>query len=186
MKSIHALPVTLLALAAVAPLAARAQTQAAGLWEHTFTMKAQGGEMEAALAQIQQQIAAMPPEQRKSTEAMLASRGVKVGAQIKTLQFCLSKEQAAKPAEPRVTAGCTQSDLQRGGNTVKYKFACTQPQPVSGEGQVSCAGDKACTDQSNLTTQFAGKPQQMAVDMSGKWLGADCGDVKPAGALPNT
>jgi len=178
-------PLLLTAAMMLSAACAQAQTQAPGLWEHSFTMKSQGGEMERAQAEMHKQMAAMPPEQRQKMEAMMASRGVKMGASGTSLKFCLSKEQAAKPAEPRMTGDCTQSDVKRSGNTMSYKFACTKPQPVSGEGQVSYVSDKAYNGTSSMTTQVKGQPQQMTMEMSGKWLAADCGDVKPVGALPN-
>ena len=181
MKLNHALPVTLLLLTGIG---VQAQTQAPGLWEHSFTMSSQGGEMEKAQAEMQKQLAAMPPAERQKIEAMMASRGVKTGAQGTTVKFCLTPEQAAKPAEPRMAGDCTQSDVQRSGNTMKYKFSCTKPQQVSGEGQVSYAGNKAYTGKSTMTSQAAGMPQQMTMTMAGKWLGAECGDVKPVGARP--
>lgn len=51
---------------AVAPVAlacmgASAQTMKPGLWEHSFTMKSQSGKMEQGMAELQKQIAAMPP-----------------------------------------------------------------------------------------------------------------------------
>ncbi|MES3015719.1 MAG: DUF3617 domain-containing protein [Pseudomonadota bacterium] len=181
MKLIHALPATLMALTAIG---AHAQTQAPGLWEHRFTMTSQGGEMEKAQAEMQKQLAAMPPAERKKIDDMMASRGVKMGTQGATVKFCLTPEQAAKPAEPRMAGDCTQSDIQRSGSTMKYKFSCTKPQQVSGEGQVSYAGDKAYSGMSTMTSQAAGMPQQMTMTMAGKWLGAECGDVKPVGARP--
>ena len=169
---------------ALSGFGAQAQTQAPGLWEHSFTMKSDDAKMEKAMAEMQKQLAAMPPEQRKQMEWAMASRGVKMGAGGSSVKVCITKEEAAKPPEARMTGDCKQSDVQRSGNTMKYKFTCTQPQQISGDGQVSFVGDKAYSGKSNVTTQVNGQPQQMTMDMSGKWLGADCGDVKPAGALP--
>ena len=46
-----------------------------GLWE--ITNKVGGNaQLDAARAQMQQQLAAMPPEQRKQMEAMMAQRGM--------------------------------------------------------------------------------------------------------------
>ena len=176
-------PLLLTALMMLSAACAQAQTQAPGLWEHSFTMKSPGGEMERAQAEMQKQLAAMPPAERQKIETMMASRGVKMGASGTSVKVCLTKEQAAKPAEPRMTGDCKQSDVKRSGNIMSYKFACTKPQPVSGEGQVSYVSDKAYTGRSSMTTQVAGQPQQMTMEMSGKWLAADCGDVKPFGAL---
>ena len=43
--------------------------------------------------------------------------------------------------------------------------------------------DKAYTGKMTMQAEAGGKPQQMSMDMSGKWFGADCGDVKPR-AMP--
>ena len=179
MNATHALIVFAFAALAAA-LPAHAQTQAAGLWEHRFTVKSEDGRMEAAMAQMQQQLAAMPPEQRAQMEAMMASRGVKMGGQGSSAKYCVSKEQAARPAEPRLSGtDCTRHDVARSGNTVKFKFECSQPQPVQGDGEMTFSGDKAYRGRSTVVTHVRGQPQQMAMEMSGQWLSADCGDIKP-------
>ena len=178
------LPAFAVALVAIVP-AAHAQTQAAGLWEHSFTIKSDDGKMDAAMAQMQQQLAAMPPEQRAQMEAMMASRGVKMGAQGSSAKYCVSMEQAAKPAEPRLSsADCTRQDVSRSGNTIRFKFECSKPQPVKGEGEMTFAGDKAYSGRSNVVTQLRGQPQPMTMEMNGKWLSADCGDIKPFASPP--
>jgi len=176
MKSKHALSAAALALAAVA---AHAQTQAPGLWEHSVAMKSDDGRMDKAMAEMQKQLAAMPPDQRQQMEAMMASRGVKMGAGGTTMKVCITKEQAQRPPEARMGQGhCTQKDVQRSGNTMKFKFECTQP-PSTGEGEMTFTSDKAYSGRTVVTSQAEGKPQQTTVEMQGKWLAADCGDVKP-------
>ena len=176
MKLKHVLPAATLTLCA---LCAHAQTQVPGLWEHSFSMKSQGGEMEKAMAEMEKQMAAMPPEQRKQMEQMMASRGVGMGAQGTTVKVCLTKEDVARQSEPKFREGCTQQVVQRTGNTMKVKFECSKPQPLSGEGEMTFVSDKAYTGKSTVTTQADGKPRQMTMEMSGKWLAADCGDIKP-------
>ena len=61
----HLVPMAALWLAATAS----AQQIKPGLWENTSQM---GGAMGAPMAQMQQQMASMPPAQRKQMEAMLA------------------------------------------------------------------------------------------------------------------
>lgn len=160
-----------------------AQSQAAGLWEHSFTMSSPGGEAELAMAAAQAKLAALPPEQRQQIEQMMARSGIKVSAGgTTTIQACVSKEEAAKPAEARLPGDCTQSDVKRKGSAMSFKFACSKPQPSSGEGDISFAGDKAYHGHSTINTQIAGRPQRMDLEMSGRWLAADCGDVKPRAA----
>src|SRR4051794_3345886 len=67
-----------------------------GLWEITNNMKSSSGEMEKAQAQMQQQMANMPPEQRKKMQEMLAQHGVQMGVKGSggmTMKTCMTKEQ---------------------------------------------------------------------------------------------
>jgi len=67
-----------------------------GLWEHSFTVKSQSGQMEKAMADMQQQMASMPPEQRKMMEDMMAKQGMSMGAQGRSVKMCITKEQAER------------------------------------------------------------------------------------------
>ena len=165
-------------------LQAFAQTQAPGLWEHSFTMKSQDGELEKGMAEMHKQMATMPPEQRKQVEQMMSSRGMGMGAQGTSVKVCVTREEVARQAEPQFREGCTQQVVQRTANSMKVKFECTKPQAMSGEGEMRFISDKAYTGKSTLTSQANGKAQQMTMEMAGKWLAADCGDVKPRPAPP--
>jgi hypothetical protein len=149
-----------------------------------MTMKSAGGEMERAQAEMQKQLAAMSPDQRKQMEQMMSGRGMAMGAQGNAVKVCVSKEQAARPAEPQLEPHCNRKDVQRSGNTVKFKFECTAPRPSSGEGEWTFISDKAYTGKTVVTSEVKGKPQQMTMEMSGKWLSADCGDIKPRAMPP--
>jgi len=160
-------------------LSAQAQTQAAGLWEHSMTMKSDDPKVDAAMAQMQKQLASMPPEQRKQMEAAMASRGVKLGANGSSVKVCITKEEAAKPPEARMnSSNCTQKEMTRSGNTMKFKYECTQP-PSTGEGEMTFVSDKAYSGKTSVTSQREGRTMQMTMEMQGKWLSSDCGDVKP-------
>lgn len=160
-------------------LHAVAQTQAPGLWEHSFKMKSQDGELEKGMAEMQKQMAAMPPAERKQVEQMMAGRGMSMGAQGTTVKVCVTKEDVARKAEPQFREGCTQQVVQRSASSMKVKFECSQPRPMSGEGEMTFISDKAYTGKSTMTSQADGRAQQMTMEMAGKWLAADCGDVKP-------
>jgi Protein of unknown function (DUF3617) len=159
--------------------AAQTQAQAPGLWEHTMRVKSQDGQAEQAMAEMQKQLAAMPPERRKQLEQAMASRGVSMGAQGSTSKVCLGKEEAARAAEPKMPGDCVRKDVQRNGNSMTFKFECTKPRPSSGEGEMTFISDKAYSGKTSVTTEVAGKSQQMTMEMSGKWISSDCGDIKP-------
>lgn len=165
---------------------ASAQSMKPGLWEITQQMKTGSGEMNDKMAAMQQQVAKMPPEQRKMMEDMMAKQGVKMGAagpggmSVKT---CMTREMVERNhVAPTQQGDCTTTPSPRVGNTMKIAFTCTKP-PSSGEGEITFSGSDAYNMKMKVNTQMRGKPETMDMESSGKWLGADCGEVKPV-ALP--
>jgi hypothetical protein len=171
----HLLAATLL----VVPFAVRAQaTQLRpGLWEHGYTMASKSGQVEAAMKQMQQSMASLPPEQRKMMEDMMAKQGVGLGAGGNTVRICLSKEDVERDQPPQ-QAGCTQT-AKRNGNVWQVAFQCKGPPPSSGEGQVTLVSPTAYAGNFTLRTVHEGKPEQMQMSQTGKWLGTDCGKLRP-------
>jgi hypothetical protein len=152
-----------------------------GLWEQSITMKSGSGEMEAQLAQAQQELAKLPPDQRAMVEKMMSSRGVQMGPNATTLRVCISKEMAENPSPPRESR-CEQQMLERSGATTRYKFVCAgeagRP-PTTGEGSFTLTGPNSFTGTTLVSTTLQGKPERMESTISGKYLGANCGDIKP-------
>lgn len=160
----------------------QAQTQklAAGLWENSTKMNissAAGGTQEA-MARMQKEMAAMPPEQRKMVQDMMAKQGVGMGAQPNSVRVCVSAEQAEKGTLPQ-DGRCTQESLQRSGNTLRMKFSCQGPPPSSGEGEYTFSSDKAYSGRMKVNTSVKGQPASMDMEVSGRWISADCGTLKP-------
>ncbi len=170
----------LLALAMALPGPAMAQQRLkAGLWEHAVTIQSASGEADAALAKMQQQLASMPPDQRKMVEQMMAKQGVAAGAKPNTVRICLSQEQVDRDDMPR-QQGCTQT-IKRSGNVLNVAFQCQGPPPTSGEGEVTIASPTAYSGRFQTRSEVQGKPQTMTMKQSGQWVGADCGALKPIG-----
>ena len=159
--------------------AALAQSVAPGLWQIENKM---GGnpEMERAMAQMQQQLAAMPPAQRKQMEAMLGQNNVSLGAGgAMAVKVCITPEMAARQQMPSQTQGdCTSKIVSRSGNSLKMSFACTNP-PSSGEGTYTLEGDKAYTMKMTMQSMANGKAQNVTMNAKGRWLSGQCGAVKP-------
>jgi hypothetical protein len=183
MKTLHKLTVVV-ALLGVAGWA-QAQKLSPGLWENTMSMKSQNAEMDASMAKMQAELAKMPADQRKMMEEMMSKRGVAIapagagsGMAVRT---CISKEQAERGEPPEDDKRqCKRESLTRSGSTMKFKFICSNP-PSTGEGEYTFASDKAYTGKMTMTSQVKGKPSTMEMQQSGKWLGADCGTLKPVG-----
>lgn len=164
-------------LAGVAGPASAQQKMRPGLWEYHISMKSQSGQMEAAMADMLQAMAEMPPAQRKQMEQMLAQQGVSLGSNGQTVKVCITKEQAEADHIPQ-QEGCTQNVQRIDANTMKVSFTCKggpdQP-PSSGEGTVSFQSATAYTGKFRLKTQSEGKPEQIDMEQSGKWLSDSCG-----------
>ncbi len=64
---------------------------------------------------------------------------------------------------------------------MKFAYSCTKP-AVSVEGTVTNKGDNAYTATMTSTSMVDGKPQTSTVRTKGKFLSADCGNVKPIAA----
>ncbi|RYF39818.1 MAG: DUF3617 domain-containing protein [Comamonadaceae bacterium] len=177
MKARHLL--TAAACAALC-LPAAAQQLKPGLWEVTNKM---GGnpQMDQAMAQMQQQMASMPPAQRKQMEDMMAKQGVQVGAGAGGIsaRICMTKEMVEQSPVPMQQQGdCKFTTQQRSGNTYKMAYSCANP-PSSGEGEYTFLGPEAYKGKMTVVSNPRGKPETMTMEGSGKWLGADCGAVKP-------
>ncbi len=172
------------AIAAVltTPLLATAQGVKPGLWEVTQKM---GGnpKADAAMAQMQQQMAAMSPEQRKMMQDMLAKQGMSMpGAAAgggMSMRYCLTPEMAARNEPPPAADGkCSTKVTHRSASEMKMTFQCTEP-PSSGDSTIRFQGDGAYNSITNVTTQVAGKPERATIEGSARWVSANCGAVKP-------
>jgi hypothetical protein len=165
--------------------AALAQTTRPGLWDIQHKM---GGdpEMDRAMAEMQKQLAAMPPAQRKQMEAMLGQQGVSMAPGAKggmALKICITPEMAARQEMPSQTEGdCTTTIHSRSASMLKMSYVCKNP-PSSGEGTYTFSGDTAYTMKMVMKTTRQAKPAAMTMEGQGKWLSSDCGTVKPMAPL---
>ena len=178
-----ALPLALLTLgAATASVANEPLAIRPGLWENRVSMKTQTGQYEAAFAELQRQMASLPPEQRKLLEQQLGQRGMSAGnLNERTMSLCITPEQASLerlPQEP----GCTQTVTRMGDKALKVNFTCKaqgDTPPARGEGTVTLSSPTAYQGRYTLQTTIEGKPEQIDMVQSGKWLADSCGAIKP-------
>lgn len=163
-------------LLALACIPAGAQAMKPGLWE--VRQKIGGGEMDQAMAEMHKEMAAMSPEQRRQMEAMMGSQGMRIapGGGV-TLHTCMTREMSERNEMP-MEQGCRITQQQRSAGGMKMAFACSNP-PSSGETQVTFSGPEAYTSRMTVRTVAGGKTETTTMEGSGKWLKADCGNVKP-------
>ena len=151
-----------------------------GLWEETMSTKSDDPKANAAMAQMQEKLAAMPPDQRKMVEQMMASRGIGMGGAPNSMRVCLTKEQIARDFVPDGNNGhCSHKRIDQSGNATKFSFTCEGREQVNGQGVFTLVDSKSFTVVTDADMLMQGKPSHMHVDLAGHFVASDCGDVKP-------
>lgn len=143
----------------------------AGLWEATTTMN-----MGGAMPQ-------MSPEQLEKMKEM----GMKMPMMSPTtvVKYCVTPEMAAKDTPPNEAEkqGCKMTNMKKSGSGMSADMVCDGEFKGTGHIDASYSGDSSYTTRISMkgTSARSPMPMDMTMNSSGKWLGADCGSVKPAG-----
>lgn len=153
-----------------------------GLWEHSFELESQSGQIEAAMEQAKQMLQSLPPAQREMVEKQMAANGINLDLESYTTKVCISEEQASRNQFPQPSESCEQSVIEQSDNVFKMRFSCEGNPPTSGEGEVRLLSDKQYRGKVTMNTTINDQPEKLVASQSGNWQAADCGSVQP---LPN-
>jgi hypothetical protein len=173
--------VAALVLGSALALPASAQSIKPGLWEITNTLGSADGQMQATMAQMQKEMAEMEPEERKMMEEMMAKQGVQFGGTAgggMRTTMCITPEMAKRnDLMVQQQGDCKHTRSAAVGGKMTFSFVCNNPR-TTGDGEMSFAGDTGYKMKMKVVSGTA-RSDVMTMDASGKWLGADCGSVKP-------
>ncbi len=138
-----------------------------GLWEVTSTTKMSG------IPGVD--TSKMSPQQQAQIAAAMA------GAMPKptVLKSCFTPEQfvtAQPPERPGTT--CQQSMQTNTAKVLANTMICTGEYPSRSVSRTEAQSPTAFTGTVTSTTTTRGTEMSVTIDMTGKWLGADCGTVK--------
>lgn len=146
----------------------------AGLWEMTTT------------SDLLNLVPHVSPDQMGQMEKLAKEYGLEMpqienGAAIS--RTCITQEMAAQKTLPKFyneDFGCVSKDAVREGNIYKVKFTCNSPE-LKGNGTAEglITGPQSFTGSTQFTGQAQGINVSEKADISGKWVGASCGNVKP-------
>lgn len=164
-------------------LPAVAQDIKPGLWELSSQFTSPDAKMQAAMSSMQQRLGNLPPEQRAQLEQSLRQNGVQLdisgGGKLRT-KMCMTKEMAARKEFPVQQGDCTQQYTPQAGGKGLVSFSCTKPR-LSGTGDITMIDDS--NYRANLRVTSADQSNQVVdTSVTGHWLGADCGGLKPLAA----
>jgi hypothetical protein len=163
-------------LAAVLAAQAPALDVRMGLWEVTATTTI-GGQMPSMTGM---DMSSMTPEQQaRMAEAM---KGM-MGAHTTTSKSCLTREEFDKSSllgmnDEEKDADCRQTITTNTRTTLEGSVTCKGAQEMSGRVHIEAASPTAFSGTFNSSSGASGQAMTFGVTMAGKWLGADCGDVK--------
>ena len=159
----------------------------AGLWEIKTLKQVMDGrdmkaQMDAAQAQMQQQMASLPPEQRKQMEAMMGRQGIGMGPGGAT-RMCISEEMARRDTPVVDPDGqCQPTRMSRSGNTVRYEIDCMMDGRRSqGKGESTFSGNSVHSRMDMVTMDSTGR-HTMQSESQMNYLGPDCKGLAPVGA----
>jgi hypothetical protein len=164
------------AVAAAAPLPT--PPVKVGLWEvRTAMLDADGHEVappeQAALAR-------MSPEARARMAEAMKARGVSLPDANGASKVCLTKALFDSGSWQQLAsdAGCTTSYSAQSATTWKWHSSCTTMKSES-DGETVFSGAERYKTKVTTTVTVTGKTRTTTRVLEGKWISADCGDVKP-------
>jgi hypothetical protein len=146
-----------------------------GLWQMQSTRLIDGQAAPDSTAQPKN----LPPESRARMEQMLKQQGIDIGGNGSS-RICLSPESFERNAWQGGQHGCKTDFKSRSGNRWTWKSTCTQP-PSESEGEAVFISPESYTVKHHLKMQRQGQVRTSDMTVNAKWLGADCGELKPAG-----
>jgi hypothetical protein len=177
--------VALAAFAAVNGLAAGFGLKP-GLWEsrivkHVMDGRDMTSQMTRALSQMQNNLSRLPPEQRARTEAMMKEHGALTMGSTGTTRLCISPEMAGRNKPIVDPEGrCQPVKINQSGNHTTFEFNCNANGTVmTGKGESTATGDVITSRVDVSTRKGKGETHMLHTETELKFLGSDCGDVKP-------
>lgn len=157
-----------------------------GLWQVTAdSQQLNGKPLPDMSAQLAEQMKRMPPEMRAQMEAQMKAKGVQMapGGGNMAIRMCMTKEMLDQNRWQKTEGNCKNTSMTHSGNTWSWKFTCTQP-ASEGEGSTTFTDSTSYNSDIRITSQRNGQPQTVSMKHHAKWLGADCGELKPLAPPP--
>jgi hypothetical protein len=173
--------IALLAAGSTLASPAFAQDMKPGLWEQTNNGTFSDGKIQANMSDIQKMIGNLSPEQRQHVQQMMQQNGVQMDLANGAMnnKLCITREMIERKQLPIQEGDCRTQMTPAGSNQLQVSFTCTRPH-ASGEGQMTIDSPTAYHAQMRIHNQD--QPNQVVnMDVAGRWLGAECGSVRPLG-----
>jgi len=138
-----------------------------GLWEVSSKTDMSGSPIPAEV------LAQMPPDRREQMMAMFKNRK----AATHTIQTCITKDDLGRPFKAQdEEAGCKSTIVTATPTKAEYKIQCSGSEAHSGVMKIEALSRESIRG-STIMQVNSGKAT-VANEMSGRWVAANCGNVK--------
>jgi hypothetical protein len=144
-----------------------------GLWQMQSTRLLDGQKAPDPAAQLKN----LPPEARARMEQMLKQQGIDVGGNGGS-RMCMSAESFERNTWQGSQHDCKTDWKSRSGKRWTWTSTCMAP-PSQSEGEAVFTDAENYTVKHHMTMQRQGQAHTSDMTVVAKWLGADCGDLKP-------
>jgi hypothetical protein len=118
----------------------------------------------------------MPPERRQQMEEMMKARGIDQSGNV--MKVCHTKETLDRSRFSNAMPDCKTTFGQSSGSVWKGHTTCARMH-LESDTEIKFTGSKSYTSKTSSVSEIGGRTRKSEIVTSGKWLSADCGDVKP-------
>ena len=173
---------SLMAVFVVVSVHAAAHAQTAppikpGLWQVQSQREVDG--QKTQMPDMSEHLKNMPPEARRQMEAMMKQRGVDMsGGSMNDMKICLSRDSVDPSQWERTQGTCKTDYVTRSSSTWKWHTSCREPAAET-DGEAHFTSADSYTVKTATTMTIQGQMRTTHMTLNSKWLGADCGDLKP-------
>jgi hypothetical protein len=154
-----------------------------GLWEARMsTLDADGHQMAAPEPAA---LSRLSPEARARMADAMKARGISMPDANGASKVCLTKEifESGRWQQMASQSGCTTNYSTTAGATWKWHSSCTALKSES-DGEAVFSGAESYRIKVTTTSTATGQTKTSTRIVQSKWLGADCGEVKPFAPPP--
>lgn len=148
-----------------------------GLWQVQIERETNGQKA----PDMSERLKNMPPERRAQFEAMMKQRGVSAAGN--SMKVCQTREMMDSKHFVNSVADCKISFTSRTGSSWKSHTSCPQSH-LESDVDIAFLNPENYTTKTTSVVQSGGQTRTSHMSVTGKWLSADCGDIKPVATTP--
>jgi hypothetical protein len=148
-----------------------------GLWQIQMERVVDGQKM----PDMSERMKNMSPEKRAQMEAMMKQHGVGMGGGGN--QMCYTREMLEHSPWADIQTDCKPTFSSRTSSAWKWHTSCPKAS-LEADGEAIFINSESYTVKTTSVSKFGDKVRNSSTTMTGKWVSADCGDVKPLDLKP--